>query len=121
MKVFVQDSSNLTALPEKIWGFLLSENLPLVLKAQKISVSLEECATVRASSTAAEADAYAEALLDAPTPNAKKLLNTGLIDRYSSLWGAFPLTHKGRLIVRILTCPIHALQMSVKLNTQNQN
>ena len=101
MKVFVQDSSNLTALPEKIWGFLLSEYLPLVLKAQKFSVSLEECATVRASSTAAEADAYAEALLDEPTPNAKKLLNTGLIDRYSSLWGAFPLTHKGRLIA----CP----------------
>jgi hypothetical protein len=53
---------------------------------------------VRASSTAAEADDYAGALLDAPKPNAKKLLNTGLIDRYSSLWGAFPLTHKGRLI-----------------------
>jgi len=101
MTVFVQDSSNLTALPEKIWGFLLSESLPLVLKAQRISATLEECATVRASSTAAEADAYAGALLDAPTPNAMKLLNTGLIDRYSSLWGAFSLTHKGRLIA----CP----------------
>jgi hypothetical protein len=56
---------------------------------------------VRASSTAAEADAYAEGLLDAPTPNAKKFLNTGLIDRYSSLWGAYSLTHKGRLIA----CP----------------
>ncbi len=97
-KIFVQDSSNLTALPEKIWGFLLSENLPLVLKAQKISVSLEQCATVRASSTAAEADGYAEALLGAPSDNTMKFLNTGLIDRYSSLWGSFPMTHKGKLI-----------------------
>ena len=99
--VFTQDSSNLTALPEKIWGFLLSESLPLVLKAQKISASLDECATVRASSTAAEADGYADALLGAPHAKTKKFFNTGLIDRYSSLWGVFPLTHKGRLIA----CP----------------
>ncbi|MBI4023696.1 MAG: Eco57I restriction-modification methylase domain-containing protein [Verrucomicrobia bacterium] len=96
--VFVQDSSNLSVLPEKIWGFLLSEHLPLVLKTQKISESLEKRTTVRASSTAAEADAYANALANTPLSQTKKFLNTGLIDRYASLWGVFPLTHKGRLM-----------------------
>jgi hypothetical protein len=96
--VYTQDSSNLGLLPEKIWGFLLSERLPLVLKARKISECLEECATVRASSTAAEADAYANALGDTAGGQTKKFLNTGLIDRYAALWGVFSLTHKGRLL-----------------------
>jgi hypothetical protein len=36
-------------------------------------------------------------------------LNTGLIDRYTSLWGAIPLTHKGKL----LTTPYLDLSNSV--------
>jgi len=90
-----QDSENLTILPEKIWGFLISEFLPLILKAQRVSSQLQDCATVRASSTASEADTYENALTNVPTNNSKKFINTGLIDRYDTLWGIDSLTHKG--------------------------
>lgn len=92
-----QDSQNLVKLPEKLWGFLLSEHLALVLKVQKLSGTLEQCATVRASSTATEADAYDQALVNDGSQYAARFINTGLIDRYATLWGFSPLTHKGKI------------------------
>ena len=54
-------------------------------------------ATVQDTSTAAESDEYAEALYDKyEGASYLKFINTGLIDRYSSLWGVLNLTHKGR-------------------------
>ncbi|MCZ7385268.1 MAG: Eco57I restriction-modification methylase domain-containing protein [Candidatus Methanoperedens sp.] len=93
--ILIQNSENLTKLPENIWGFLISENLPLILKAEQISVQLQRCSTVRASSTAAESDTYEDALTDIEGVNRKKFINTGLIDRYDTLWGVDSLTHKG--------------------------
>ncbi|MDP2767207.1 MAG: TaqI-like C-terminal specificity domain-containing protein [Candidatus Methanoperedens sp.] len=93
--VLIQNSENLTKLPENIWGFLISENLSLILKGERISVQLQSCCTVRASSTAAEADAYENALTAVDGENRKKFINTGLIDRYNTLWGVDSLTHKG--------------------------
>jgi len=90
-----QNSENLTKLPENIWGFLISENLPLILKGERISVQMQSCSTVRASSTAAESDAYESALVDVDGEKRKKFINTGLIDRYNTLWGIDSLTHKG--------------------------
>lgn len=93
--VLMQDSQNLNKLPENIWGFLISEHLPLILKAERISMQLQQCSIVRASSTAAESDAYEEALTEIEGENQKKFINTGLIDRYDTLWGVDSLTHKG--------------------------
>jgi|Deesub1362A_J573_1020465.scaffolds.fasta_scaffold09012_4 hypothetical protein len=92
--VVAQSSKNLTNLPENIWGFLVSENLPLVLKVSRISVQLKNCGTVHASSTTAEADSFGDALTDTGGANCKKFINTGLIDRYAILWGLVSLTHQ---------------------------
>jgi hypothetical protein len=94
-KILIQNSENLTKLPENIWGFLISENLLLILKGERNSVQMQSCCTVRASSTAAEADAYENALTAVGGENHKKFINTGLIDRYNTLWGIDSLTHKG--------------------------
>jgi hypothetical protein len=97
LSTIVQSSENLTILPENIWGFLISEELPFILKAQIISDQLKDVAVVNASSTASEADAYESALTDAPSEKTKKFINTGLIDRFETLWGIECLTHKGQL------------------------
>ncbi len=89
------ESDNLTKLPDKIWGFLFSEYLPLIVKATQTSLSLEMCSTVRASSSATEADAYEKALTNRPGKTMKKFLNTGLINRFGNTWGIQPLVHKG--------------------------
>src|SRR2546429_274203 len=47
--------------------------------------------------TAAEADASEAGLTDTADPATKRFINTGLIDRYESLWGYQPLTHKSRI------------------------
>ena len=91
-------SASLGRLPEAIWGFLISKHLTLILKADQFSTRLEQCATVHASSTAAEADAYEDALSDSTCKDCKMFINTGLIDRYDVLWGAIPLTHKGAVL-----------------------
>lgn len=94
-----QDSEHLGSLPDKIWGFLISEYLPLILKAQSISSYLSNISTVRASSTTSEADAYEKALTNSDGSNNMKYVNTGLIDRYTILWGEIPLTHKRKSFI----------------------
>jgi len=94
--VAVHRSEHLDALPEKLWSFLLSDDaLPLLLKAQSVSLQLQQCALVRASTSASEADAYAMALSNEQTGASKQFINTGLIDRYDTSWGMEALTHKG--------------------------
>lgn len=95
LKTVWRNASDLTKLPENIWGFLISDLLPLIIKAEQCSTQLEECSTVRATSTTSEADEYAHALSDTQGSNSVKFINTGLIDRYSSPWGREPFTHKG--------------------------
>lgn len=92
---YKHDSSSLILLPDMIWGFLISDQLPLILKAEKVSIQLQQCSTVRGSSTAREADTYENALSETYIDDGKKFINTGLIDRYATLWGVEPLTHKG--------------------------
>ncbi len=90
-------NEHLDMLPEKLWSYLLSAGLlPLLLKAQRVSLQLQQCALVRASTSASEADAFATALSNEHTGASKKFINTGLIDRYDTSWGMEPLTHKGR-------------------------
>jgi len=95
--VATRHSSTLLEFPESIWGPLLSDYLPLARRVQRVSVPLNTCAGVQASSTAAEADAFQAALTNTAGPRMKRFINTGLIDRYDSLWGYKPLTHKSRV------------------------
>jgi len=95
--VATHGSSTLLEFPESIWGPLLSDYLPLARRVQTISVPLDTRAGVQASSTAAEADAFEAGLTDTADPATKRFINTGLIDRYDSLWGYQPLTHKSRI------------------------
>jgi hypothetical protein len=92
--------SVLTILPENIWGFLLSENLPLLQKMLDRSVALNSLGIVGATSTAAEADAFGEFISAKPKKHSKKIINTGTIDPFRSLWGVRPMTNAGD---RVLT------------------
>jgi hypothetical protein len=89
-------SSWLGWLPEKIWGFLLSPNVDLLPQIMKASKPLSSYGEVNATSTAAEADAYGHFLTTGCEPDALKVVNTGTIDRYVSLWGVSELTHQGK-------------------------
>jgi type I restriction-modification system DNA methylase subunit len=89
------ESTRLSSLPDFLWGFLLSSHYNLIKKIGDLSVPLSEIATVQATSTAAEADYFSEALGEEPGQFKKRFINTGLIDRYNSLWGMEPLEHKG--------------------------
>jgi Eco57I restriction-modification methylase/TaqI-like C-terminal specificity domain len=94
--VAVHCSEHLDMLPEKLWSFLLFDDLlPLLLKAQSVSLQLQQCALVRASTSTSEADAYITALSNEQIGTSKRFINTGLIKRYTTLWGVEVLTHKG--------------------------
>ena len=67
----------LTILPENIWGFLLSANLPLLRKMLDRSVALNSLGVVSATSTAAEADKFGEFILAKAKKHSKKIINTG--------------------------------------------
>jgi adenine-specific DNA-methyltransferase len=86
-------SATLTSLPENIWGFLLSPSTTLLSKLMKGTVQLSTIAEVSATSTAAEADAYGEYLSNARTSASVKVINTGTIEPYFTLWGKHPMTH----------------------------
>jgi Eco57I restriction-modification methylase/TaqI-like C-terminal specificity domain len=95
--VTVHRSEHLDVLPEKLWSFLLFDDLlPLLLKAQSVSLQLQQCARVRASTSASEADAYVTALANEQVGTSMRFINTGLIERYATLWSMEPLIHKGR-------------------------
>jgi len=93
-EIVSHDSTRLSSLPDFLWGFLLSSHYNLIKKIGDLSVPLSEIATVQATSTAAEADYFSEALGEEPGQFRKRFINTGLIDRYSSLWGMESLEHK---------------------------
>ena len=93
-------SGLLNALPENIWGFLLSDDFPLLAKVLRQSASMETLGKINATSTAAESDQFTELLSDVPGPQSLRVVNTGTIDPLQSLWGAARLTHSG---VRLLT------------------
>jgi type I restriction-modification system DNA methylase subunit len=81
-------------LPDYIWGFLLSENVDIILKIEKVCKHLSELACVQATSSTAEADSYEDALVECEM-GGQRFINTGLIDRYSTKWGLDALSHKG--------------------------
>ena len=89
-------SEFLRCLPENIWGFLLSTKIDLLLKLIAGTQRLSEVAGINASSTAAEADAYGFHIQNRESKNSLKLVNTGTIERFFTLWGLEELTHAGK-------------------------
>jgi type I restriction-modification system DNA methylase subunit len=85
----------LRCLPENIWGFLLSTKIDLLLKLIEGTQRLSEVAAINASSTAAEADAYGAHIQNREAKKSLKLVNTGTIERFFTLWGLEELTHAG--------------------------
>ena len=93
---FTQIPNNLlNLLPEKIWGFLLSRHVGLLPKMISGSRPLARFGKINATSTAAEADTYSTLISEGGKGKDTKIINTGTIDRYRSLWGTEYLTHSG--------------------------
>jgi hypothetical protein len=102
-KTITHPSELLTRLPDSIWGFLLSDGAELVGKIRNVSLLLAEVSEVVASTTAAESDAYTQLVMEdakVGKRQAIRILNTGVIDRYVSLWGQTELTHQGKTFSR---------------------
>lgn len=90
------ESRLLQILPECIWGVLLSTKIDILLRMMEGSERLSQAAEINASTTASEADAYGQHLSEREMPDSMKVVNTGTIDRYCSLWGSEKLTHAGK-------------------------
>jgi len=61
----------------------------------KDTVKLSTTAEVSATSTASEADSYGEFLSNSKTSDSLKVINTGTIEPYVTLWGHGQMTHRG--------------------------
>lgn len=83
----------LNVLDNYIWGPLLNDKIDISLKVIQQSISLLSSAEINATSTASEADEYSKLITQV---DGFKLINTGTIDSYSSLWGQKYLTNKGK-------------------------
>jgi len=86
----------LELLPEYLWGFLLSNKLDELIRLLVNTKPLAEVAEVRATTTAAEAEAFGSRMRDGKGWGAYRVSNTGTIDPYVMRWGEKELTHQGR-------------------------
>jgi type I restriction-modification system DNA methylase subunit len=93
-KTYEISSRNLTILPDYNWGIILSDNVKIIEKVLEKCEPLEKVAIVQATSTASEADEYAEYIKE--TNKGLPIINTGTIDRYSTTYGITQFMHKGR-------------------------
>lgn len=91
------DSAKLTVLPENIMGFLLNDKLPLTEKVFGQSGSLVKAGEINATSTAGEADDYGAHVSETP---GIKIINTGTIDQFASMWGLRPFKKQGRMFLK---------------------
>jgi hypothetical protein len=85
----------LNLLPENIWGFLLSKNVHMLSKLINSTTPLAEIAEINAISTAGEADEFSAYISNKEIKDSKKIINTGTIDPYVSLWGKEMMTNRG--------------------------
>lgn len=90
------DSNKLKLLDDSILGFLLNEKIAVTEKVFGQSVSLRSVGKINATSTAKEADEYSPLINE---NEGFKLVNTGTIDPYVSLWGKQALTNKGEKFI----------------------
>jgi hypothetical protein len=87
--------SALDLLPERLWGFLLSDRLDLLVRLLDGTAPLSTYADVGATTTAGEADAYGQLVTELDGGSGFRVVNTGTIDPYRSLWGIRDLKNKG--------------------------
>jgi methylase of polypeptide subunit release factors/ribosomal protein S17E len=85
--------------PENMWGFLLSNNIEILMKIVTNSKTLEEVASVNASSTAAEADEYSKYIHGNKCNNCVKMINTGTIGSINNFWGVKEFKNKGEKLL----------------------
>lgn len=85
----------LEALPGRIWGFLLDSRRLLLSQILKKSVWLSDKAQVNALTTAGEADGLGQILVE-NTRAPLRVINTGTIDPFVTLWGERALLKQGR-------------------------
>lgn len=90
------DRELLRLLPQNIWGFLLSRRVPLLVKLMAGTKPLAGVAAINASSTAGESEAYGAHIRNEASKGSLKVVNTGTIERFVSLWGLNALTHRGK-------------------------
>lgn len=93
-------STMLRLLPECIWGFLLSPDAPLMVKVIAGARPLSEFGEVNATSTAGESDDFTTLLSESCDGECVKIVNTGTIDQFKSLWGVVKMTHSGRKLLK---------------------
>ncbi len=87
-------SDKLDILENTILGFLLNDKLAITQKIISQSQSLSVVGDINATSTAKEADDYASLISEEAV--GYKLINTGTIDPYFTLWGISTLTKQGK-------------------------
>lgn len=86
-------SALLSTLDQNILGFLLNDRIDITLKVFEKDVPLERAGKINATSTAGEADVYSSHInVDGV---GQKIINTGTIDPYMSLWGLRRFKDKG--------------------------
>ena len=85
-------SSQLVTLPDLIWGFVLSSNYGLTRKMITQCEPITRVCRINATSTASEADDFHNYITET---NGLRLINTGTIDPFVSLWGIDSLVDKG--------------------------
>jgi len=77
----------LTKFPELICGHLLFGDYKIVSNIYTTCSLLEEVTTINGSSTANEADEFANYVSSTPNTISKKIINTGNNAKYINLWG----------------------------------
>ncbi len=82
-------SQKLNLLEGFLWGYLLNDKILITEKVINQSVPITACGKINATSTASEADLYHGLINEV---QGIKLINTGTIDRYKSLWGVQDFT-----------------------------
>lgn len=95
----LHDSSKLTTLPENIIGFLLNDKLPITEKVFSKSQLLTDVGAINATSTAGEAEEYA---LFVDEVSGHRIINTGTIDPYQTLWGKKVFKKRGKKFLKPL-------------------
>lgn len=86
-------SKSLDMLPEKVWGFLLSNQIKILSKIIKDTSPLSFFAKINAATTAGEAEEYGNELQN--HKDTFKVINTGTIQRFNTTWGHRSLRHAG--------------------------
>jgi adenine-specific DNA-methyltransferase len=91
-KIFPKES--LFEFPEQTWGHLKWGHYGLISRVYANSCALETAFEVVASSTAAEADQWALHISDKSSTKSFKMVNTGTIRKFVTLWGVSAYSNK---------------------------